>query len=234
METIWLYGWHVFESVVNSNSRKIKKIVTTEKNLIKIEKYLKGKNIDVEITNLNSINRFFGHNEHQGIAFLTEQIRFFSLKEWISTQKNSSFLIASDLIQDCHNLGAIIRTAKAFDVSGLLVVNKNSAPFNAALAKSAAGALENFPIIEVSNLSTSLNVLKDNGYKVYGLDQNGKSEWKKSEKIVLVLGQEGSGLRDLTKKTCDDIISINTSENFQVLNVSIASAIAIYEFLGKK
>jgi len=228
MQYIWLWGWHVLTSIIENNSRKIKKILILEKHYEKVKKIIN--NVQIEFASENTLNKMFGLN-HQGVAIYVEQIKFWELNEWIEKQNHKSFLIACDLIEDPHNLGAIIRTGAAFGANGLLITKKKSAPFLGSLAKSAAGGLEFLDIIQVSNLVNSLQKLQQNNFHVYGLDERGNNIWNKKDKCVLVLGQEGNGLRQLTKKTCDDTISINTKKNFGVLNVSVAAGIAISRLL---
>lgn len=229
---IYLWGWHVFNSVLTNKKRKIYKIEVLEKFYKQVLEIVKHLNIEILIKDERSMSRSYGKN-HQGIAFLTDQIRFWTLKDWIKSMKHekSSVLLACDSIEDPQNLGAIIRTSKALGATGLLVTDRKCAPFNGALAKAAAGALELLPIVKVVNLSQSLIVLKEFDYRIYGLDHRGVSNYIKSDRSVLVLGQEGNGLRELTRKNCDDIISIHTVKDFSVLNVSVSAAIILYEFL---
>lgn len=227
----WVWGWHVFESVLNYSSRQIFKIQVLRQHIQKLNAVLKDKwDIPIEIVDRKYLDSLYGRN-HQGIALQVSQIKFLTLKEWVKKQSSSSLLVVCDLLEDSQNLGAIIRTSKALGANGLLVTNNKSAPFNGYLAKAAAGALECFDIIEVVNLASSLENLKSYGYTIYGLDHRGQSAWTSKKRSVIVLGQEGSGLRSLTKKKCDHIISIYTQKDFAVLNVSVAAGIIIAKFM---
>lgn len=224
MSDIWIWGNHAVKSVLNNKKRKVEEVIVSKNQLQEYENLVDRSKI--RVCDSKKMNQMFGQ-QHQGVAVLVNQLNFFNLDEWLGTQGDESFLIACDLLEDPHNLGAVIRTATAFGVSGILVTKKKSAPFEGSLAKSAAGALELLPIVKVVNLSCALNELKKEGYFVLGLDENGVEKWPNPKKKVLVLGQEGSGLRHLTKKMCDDIISINTKKDFATLNVSVAAAVAI-------
>jgi 23S rRNA (guanosine2251-2'-O)-methyltransferase len=238
MANIWIWGWHSVESVLKNRSRGVSKIFLLERNISRFEKsllkYTNEQNLNkcVEIVNQHKMDNMFGGN-HQGVAISCTELNPWNLKDWVREQssKKKSFLVACDHLEDGHNLGAIIRTAAAFNADGLLMTKIRNAPLDGVVAKSAAGALEILPIIKVANLANSLQFLQENEYMVFGLDENGVTDWPKPDRVVIVLGQEGNGLRELTKKTCDAIISINTNKAFSTLNVSVAAGIAISRYL---
>lgn len=228
---LWVWGWYVLEEIIKNKSRRIFRIQVLKQHQERLMNILGNYKVKIEVVENRLLDKSFGLN-HQGVAMEVSQVNFLSLKDWLSKQGDKSFLVACDLLNDPHNLGAIIRTSRAFGANGILVTKMKSAPFNGHLAKSSAGALESFPVVQVANLATSLEFLKDFHYKIYGLDHRGKGQWKKADRSVVVLGQEGQGLRDLTKKRCDEIIKIETQSDFAVLNVSVAAGIIIAKFLG--
>lgn len=232
---VWVWGWHVFISVLEHKKRKIYKINTLKNHYQKVIEITKNLNIEISIVDNYYMNLHYG-TSHQGIALKVDQIIMYSLTNWLDMQykKEKVVLIACDLLEDPYNLGAIIRTGAALGADGLLITKKKSAPINGAVAKAAAGALEILPIIQVSNLACALTTLKEFNYKVYGLDHRGETVYDVHKKSVVVLGQEGSGLRELTKKRCNDIISIHTKTDFSVLNVSVTAGIILHEFCVKK
>ncbi len=228
----WIWGNHPVENILKWNSRIISQIVCSSKNISKIEEWIKtykvNKNFKIFVE--DSFNFLPKDAVHQNIAAYVSEKSKFALKEWINlNQKQQNLkILACDQIQDGQNLGAILRTCAAFEMSAVLITNFNCAALNGFVAKAAAGALEIVNIIEVSNLKNALEELKKNNFFVIGLDEHGKnSNFPKFEKSVLVVGQEGSGLRQLTKQACDDMIAINTSAKFRTLNVSVATAVAI-------
>lgn len=227
---IWVWGWHVFEAIINNKSRKIFKVQILKKYEEKALDILGNIDPLIEIVDQRYLDKNYGNN-HQGIAMQVSQIEFLSLKDWVKKQGKKSFLVACDLLEDTHNLGAIIRTSRALGANGILVTKKKTAPFNGHLVKATAGGLESFDVVQVANLANSLDFLKEEGYTIYGLDHRGSSEWKPQDRSVVVLGQEGNGMRTLTKKKCDVIISIHTQRDFSVLNVSVAAGIIISKFL---
>ncbi len=235
----WIWGTHAVSAALKKRPNQVNKIVMTEQFRQKFADMLSCNEIQSntlfkkakpEITTNQKMDQAFGRN-HQGIAISISQINFWKLDQWMEKQSIKSTIIACDLIEDPHNLGAIIRTAAAFKVNGVLVTKDKQAPFEGTLAKSAAGGIEHIPIVQVVNLSTALKVLQKNFYTVFGLDERGGTKWPICDRNVIVMGQEGKGLRDLTRKCCDELISIDTNKEFPTLNVSVAAAIAISRFV---
>ena len=172
---------------------------------------------------------------HQGIALQTAATQTIDLKKLIhacSSLKESALLIALDGITDPHNLGAIIRSAEALGAHGLVLPQRRSAGLTGSVAKVAAGALEHLPVARVVNLNRSLNELKDCGYKVIGLAEEGESPLQEisfDSPLVVVIGSEGKGLSVLTRKHCDHLVRIPLRGITTSLNASIATSIVLYE-----
>ena len=153
---------------------------------------------------------------------------------------SNNIIIALDQVTDPQNVGAIIRTFNFFGGENLLITKDHSSEINGSLAKSASGALESVNIIKVTNLSMTLKKIRKKGFTIIGLDENShvmlnNIKGYSNEKKVLVLGSEGKGLRRLTKENCDFLVSIanNNDSDFNTLNVSVSSALALYEFMGR-
>jgi len=240
-QNTWIWGTHATTATLAKRMTYIQKIMLTEQARQKFHQILANcnlsahphiKNIDFEFVHGSKMDQMFGRN-HQGIALFVRQIKFWSLNEWIDTQGSKSTIIACDLIEDPHNLGAIIRSAAAFKINGILVTKDKQAPFEGTLAKSAAGGLEHIPIIQVVNLATAIKQLQKHFYMAFGLDERGGTNWHICDRNIIVLGQEGKGLRELTRKCCDELISIETNKEFPTLNVSVAAGIAIAKFMQK-
>ena len=149
-------------------------------------------------------------------------------------------MIALDQVTDPQNVGAIIRTFNFFGGENLLITKDHSSEINGSLAKSASGALESVNIIKVTNLSMTLKKIRKKGFTIIGLDENSdvmlhNIKDNNNEKKVLIMGSEGKGLRRLTKENCDFLVSIanNNDSDFNTLNVSVSSALALYEFMGR-
>ena len=158
----------------------------------------------------------------------------------LPTVNNNEIIIALDQVTDPQNVGAIIRTFNFFGGKNLLITKDHSSEINGSLAKSASGALEFIDIIKVTNLSMALKKLRKKGFIIIGLDENSNvmlhnTNDYNNEKKVLVMGSEGKGLRRLTKENCDFLVSIanNNDSDFNTLNVSVSSALALYELMGR-
>ena len=175
---------------------------------------------------------------HQGIVIETLPLNYSEINDSLN---NDNTIIALYQVTDPQNVGAIIRTFNFFCGKNLIITKDHSSEINGSLAKSASGALENINIIKVTNLSMTLKNLRKKGFIIIGLDENSdvflhKAKDYRNEKKVLVMGSEGKGLRRLTKENCDLLVSIanNNDSDFNTLNVSVSSALALYEFMGSE
>ena len=135
-------------------------------------------------------------------------------------------------MDDPHNLGAILRSSVAFGADAVMITERNSPELNGTVAKAASGALDIIPVIKVTNISRSLEKLKNANYWCLGLDNNANTElsnFDAGNRVVLILGSEGKGIRRLTKETCDHMVRIPISQQISSLNVSVSAAIALHK-----
>jgi 23S rRNA (guanosine2251-2'-O)-methyltransferase len=157
-----------------------------------------------------------------------------SLDKLINLSKNNSsnpIILALDGITDPHNVGAIIRSAEAFDCKGIIIPQRRSAGLTGTVAKVAAGALEYLPVSRVINLNRSLQELKKNGFQVIGLSGDSQlaiSKFHEKSPLVVVIGSEDKGISMLTRKKCDFLLSIPLKGKTSSLNASVAAAISIF------
>ena len=198
----------------------------------------KGTVIDeVEIHRLNQITE---RANHQGVAAQAAPYAYRDLTELIAQAKaatESPVMVIADGITDPHNLGAIIRTAEALGAQGLVIPQRRAAGVTSTVMKVAAGALENFPIARVVNLSRALEELKEAGFWIYGAAaRRGKLLHTVDFQgaVGLVVGSEGDGLNLLTQRCCDLLVSIPLAGQTPSLNASVASAIALYEICRQR
>ena len=144
---------------------------------------------------------------------------------------DDDFVIILDHIEDPHNFGAIIRTAESMGVKNIIIPKDRSVVVNETVMKTSAGALNYVNIIRVTNLVNAINYLKDKGFFIYGAEADGVN-YKKvdySDKRCLVMGSEGKGISPVVRKNCDEIVSLPMKGHVNSLNVSVATAIFIYE-----
>ena len=216
----------------------MKKVAGSSPRLQEIHKLAREKEIPVRETDPHGLAKITGTKIHQGVALICGALKTHSLDEIMSALDGSSprLIIALDQLEDPQNVGAIIRTAAFLGADALITLKNRSAPLSPTVSKASAGALEYFPIIEVTNLAESLKQLKKQGFFVWGASLSDDSvpftrasltDWK-----VLVVGNEGSGLRQLTEKRCDQLIHIPGKSDTESLNVSAAAAILIQHFVA--
>ena len=234
----YIWGLHASVAALKNNNRNIMNIFCTQ---LVFDKFINEK---VKITNSikifknNDLNALLENKiTHQGIILETKPLNYPTLDDVIDS---NNIIIALDQVTDPQNVGAIIRTFNFFGGKNLLITKDHSSEINGSLAKSASGALEYVNIIKVTNLSMTLKKMKKKGFIVIGLDENSDvmlhtTKGYNNEKKLLVMGSEGKGLRRLTKENCDFLVSIanNNDSDFNTLNVSVSSALALYEFMGR-
>jgi len=172
---------------------------------------------------------------HQGIALQTAAADSLSLSiliEACAEMPEPSLLMAVDGLTDPHNLGAIMRSAEALGAHGMVLPQRRAAGLTGSVAKVAAGALDYLPVARVVNLNRSLESLKEAGYRVIGLAEEGQltlSEADLEGPLVVVTGSEDSGLSLLTRRHCDQLVRIPLRGMTPSLNASVATAIVVYE-----
>lgn len=171
-------------------------------------------------------------NHGGAVAFLRERkaLTFEDLLQPATSAKR--FLLALDGVEDPHNLGALLRTADGAGVDGVLMPERRSAPLSGTVAKASAGATEHVRVARVTNLVRSLEELKRQNIWIVGLDERGTMDYDQFDfqaDIALVLGREGAGLHDLTRRTCDFLLRVPMAGAVPSLNVSVAGAVVMYE-----
>jgi len=232
----WVYGYHATVAALrNPNRRKNELLLTTDtQKRIAVEKDLGLLNeVKQKILTRTEIDNLVGKNiNHQGICLSVEKIKKKTIKEFLSDQdKDNSTLVFLDQLEDSHNVGAIFRSALAFNVDGIILTESQSVNENGFIAKSACGGLDKVPFTYISNISSAIKTLKDNGYWIYGLDGRAKKligEIDFPKKTVLVLGSESDGMRKITSSLCDELIKIKISDELESLNVSNTASVIFY------
>jgi len=238
----WIWGKHsVFEALKSEKAINriwcTSEIFSSEKFFIQL-KDLKSKGVLIEEVSWNRLSQLTFGASHQGIALQLACSKTISLEKLIDFSKNISnpIFLALDGITDPHNIGAIIRSAEAFDCKGIIIPQRRSAGLTGTVAKVAAGALEHLPVSRVVNLNRALEELKKNGFLVVGLSGDGQisiSNFQEKAPLVVVVGSEDKGISLLTQKKCDFILSISLKGKTSSLNASVAAAISLFQLTGK-
>ncbi len=176
---------------------------------------------------------------HQGVAvmFATQEYSTVDDILELAKQRNEKpFIIICDELEDPHNLGAVIRTAEACGVHGVIIPKRRSASLNATVAKSSSGALEYMKVARVTNIANTVDSLKKNGIWVFGADMDG-SDYTTVDfnaPCALVIGNEGKGIGQLIAKKCDELVSLPMCGRINSLNASVAAGILMYEVVRKR
>ncbi len=195
----------------------------------------KASGVLVEEVSWSRLGQLTNGAVHQGIVLQVAASKTHDLKNLIDACKafgDSSLLLALDGLTDPQNLGAIIRSAEALGAHGLILPQRRSAGLTGSVAKVAAGALEHLPVARVVNLNRSLEKLKDEGYTVVGLAEEGPStlsEIKLQGPLVVVVGSEDKGISLITRRLCDQLVRIPLKGVTTSLNASVATSIFLYE-----
>ena len=204
----------------------------------KILKLLSEKGIQAKHVDLNTLNKMSGNGNHQGIIAEVAPHEYCSVDEIIKASKGKKqpLILILDEIEDPHNFGAILRSADAFSVDGVIIKNKNQVPLNWTVAKVSTGAIEYVKVAQVSNLSNAIKTLKENGFWIYSADGSGKDSYEKLDytgAVALVVGSEGRGISQLVMKNSDFIIKIPMTGHVNSLNVSVSTGILLSRIRNK-
>ncbi len=239
----WIWGKHsVFEAL--KSERPINRIWCTSE-IFSSEKFyillkeLKLKGVLIEEVSWNRLSQLTFGASHQGVALQLASSKTITLEKLIDySRKNTAnpIILALDGITDPHNLGAIIRSAEAFDCKGIIIPQRRSAGLTGTVAKVAAGALEYLPVARVVNLNRSLEELRKRGFIVIGLSGDGKlpiSSFEEKTPLVVIIGSEDKGISLLTQKKCDFLIRIPLKGKTSSLNASVAAAISLFHLTNK-
>ncbi len=231
-----MYGTHPCTAALNNPDRQIDELVyINEKVLEKLPNL--PKTLKLRKADKNWFDKTLGAEAvHQGIALRLSARDPLGIDELANVSEVNQLIVVLDQVSDPHNVGAIIRTAAAFGAKALVMTDRHAPDESGVLAKSASGALELVPIMRYANLANAIKELKEIGFWMYGFAESGDeplSQAKFSGKVALIMGAEGSGMRDLTKKNCDFLIRLETADQFSTLNVSNAAAIAMHQVFTK-
>lgn len=200
-----------------------------------------AKNDNVLIKNVDSqkLYSMSNTNSHQGVVAVVAATKYVTVKdilEFAKSKNEEPFIVIAHEIEDHNNLGAIIRTAEAAGVHGIILPKRHSASVSSVVHKTSAGAVSHIKIAKVTNTSMTIKELQNNGVWVFGADSDGAdyNSLNYSGAIALVIGSEGRGITRLVKENCDVLVKIPMFGKVNSLNASVASGILIYKILDSR
>jgi 23S rRNA (guanosine2251-2'-O)-methyltransferase len=230
-DTLWLYGFHAVKAALANPGRRSHRCLLTQQAANNIGERPLSR-VRTEIVPAEQVTRVLPQGAvHQGVALSCDPLSPGSLHN-IAVLPDRKLVLILDQITDPHNVGAILRSAAAFDATAVVVQERHAPAESGALAKAASGALDMIPYVYVVNIARALEQLGEHGF--WRLALTGDAGQNLADAIVqrdlaLVLGSEGTGIRRLVRERCDDSATVPIDRRIESLNVSNAAAIALYE-----
>jgi 23S rRNA (guanosine2251-2'-O)-methyltransferase len=201
------------------------------------------RNIFLRFEDRAQLDRLADSKDHQGIVALVAARAAGTLDEILAAANagtgrgEKGLIVLLDGVEDPHNLGAVIRTALAAGAHGVVIPDRRAAGLTDTVARASAGALSHLPVAKVTNLARTMEELKETGYWLVGLDEQAEKTYTEldyTSPLGIVLGGEGKGLHDLTRKRCDFVVSLPTVGPVKSLNVSVAAGVVLFEVLRQR
>jgi 23S rRNA (guanosine2251-2'-O)-methyltransferase len=242
-DKVWLYGRHAVAAALANPRRRWRRLAVLAPHLAEAEALVthaaaprRGDGEKLQVLDRDGFAALLPPDAvHQGLALEVEPLAAPDLAEVLrqtQTAPPPCVILALDQVSDPHNIGAVVRSAAAFSALAVILVARSAPPLAGAVAKAASGALEQVPLLRVVNLARTLEQLQVAGFWVCGLDETATLDLAQldlGDRIVLVLGSEGTGMRRLVREQCDHVARLPTRAPLATLNVSNAAAIALYE-----
>lgn len=223
------WGKHAVSAALDNPDRKVLRAWATRE----VADFMQfPKDVQVTLADVADLGRLVPHDApHQGVVIEVEPLEDMWLEDVLGDADERAILLVLDQVTDPHNVGAILRSAAAFGAIGIVTQDRHSPPESGALAKAASGALERVPWVRVVNLARALEEIGDAGFWRIGLAGEADTDLKDAlgpPRVALVLGAEGPGMRQNTREHCDAVARLPISDTIESLNVSNATAVALY------
>lgn len=234
--TEYIYGRRPVWEALRAGKRKMHKVWmvtgTTGEVVQDILNLVKERGVPLEWIPRDRLDRMFRGN-HQGVAAQANAVTYLELDEFLAQlpADEDVLVLGLDEIEDPQNVGAILRNAGFFGVTGVIVPRWRSAPVGETALRASSGAAEHVAVIRVTNLVDSIERMKNAGFDVLGADMAGEplGQYVRGKRLAIILGSEGKGLRRLVKEHCDKLLAIPARSKVGSLNVASAAAIFLYE-----
>lgn len=201
----------------------------------------KRRNVPVRFEDRAQVDRLAATREHQGVVALEAAREALTLEDLLGRAARDAsqkgLIVLLDGIEDPHNLGAVIRTALAAGAHGVVIPERRAAGLTETVARASAGALAHLGVARVTNLVRAMEELKEAGYWLVGLDERAEKNYTDADytfPVGIVLGGEGKGLHELTRKRCDFVVALPTTGPVRSLNVSVAAGVVLFEAVRQR
>lgn len=230
-----VYGVHAVTESLHANTGN-KLYIQDDlrgKNVEKLKALAAEKKVSISWTPKKTLSEMTDGAVHQGFVLRVSEFAYTDLAALLhkAEKEENPLILILDGLTDPHNFGSILRTADATNVCGVIIPKHRAVGVTPVVAKTSTGAVEHVPIVRVTNLSQTLDKLKEKGFWIFGTDMNGtpSHQWNTAGKLALIIGNEGKGISQNIKKQVDEMISIPMKGHVQSLNASVAAAILMYE-----
>lgn len=226
-----IFGKNVVKEAIFAKRKIYKLYLDQEMNDHRFLQFLKDKEVSFVQTSKVELNKLSQNQLHQGVVADVAEYQTYELMDVVNKDQIQHFIIL-DGIEDPHNLGAVMRSAEAVQLDGIIMSKKGAVPLNATVAKVSSGAIEHVKVILVSNINQAILELKKQGVWVIGTDGNTTKTYDdmpKDVSLAVVMGNEGEGIRPLVKQNCDLLVKIPMFGKINSLNVSVAAALMMYK-----
>ena len=236
----WLTGFHAVEEALAAGRALDRILIARGRHGERVEAVVqlaRSKSVPVRFEDRQQLDRLAGTRDHQGIAALAAAKPALELEDLLAAKTPHGLLVLLDGIEDPHNLGAIVRTALAAGAQGIVIPERRAAGLTDTVERASAGALAHLPVARVKNLGRAMEEMKEAGYWLIGLDERAEKKYTDADfsgQVGIVLGGEGEGLHDLTRKRCDFLVSIPTTGPVRALNVSVAAGVVLFEVVRQR
>ncbi len=236
----WMTGFHAVEEALTAGRALDRIVIARGRHGERVEavvRLAKSRGVPVRFEDRQQVDRLAGTREHQGIAALVAAKPVVGLEDLLRVKNEHGLLVLLDGIEDPHNLGAIVRTALAAGAQGVVIPERRAAGLSDTVERASAGALAHLPVARVTNLVRAMEEMKEAGYWLVGLDERAEKSFTEVDlkgPVGIVLGSEGEGLHELTRKRCDFLVSLPTSGPVRSLNVSVAAGVMLFEVVRQR
>lgn len=203
----------------------------------KIVELARAGGVPVRFEERHRLDHIAGARHHQGVVAFAASGETVDLEDLFGAEGEKRLVVLLDGIEDPQNVGAIVRTALAAGAAGLVIPERRAAGLTETVARVSAGALAHLPVARVKNLVRAIEQLKGAGFWLVGLDERAEKNYSQADfagRVAIVLGSEGEGLHELTRKACDFLVSIPTAGPVRSLNVSVAAGVVLFEAVRQR